>query len=234
MLCKVRVGYKQFGYRLASSNNIRHPFRVLPARMNALSLPLSSSAVAASPEGQNQQINAVVHRERRRLLDFIRRRIPDPLDAEDVLQDVFYELVQSYRLVKPIEQMAAWLFRVARNKITDRYRRPKVIESLDALTAGSADPDGEPRLLAELLPATDATDGDLLREALLEALAAGLEELPADQRAIFVAHEIEGKSFNQLVEETGLPLNTLLARKHYAVKKLRTKLRALYDEYFID
>lgn len=202
--------------------------------MNALSLPFSSAPVAASAENQNQQIDAVVSRERRRLLDFIRRRIPDPLDAEDVLQDVFYELVQSYRLVKPIEQMAAWLFRVARNKITDRYRRPKVIESLDALTAAPADPDGEPRLLAELLPATDATDGDLLREALLEALAAGLEELPADQRFIFVAHEIEGKSFNQLVEETGLPLNTLLARKHYAVKKLRTKLRVLYDEYFTD
>ena len=203
--------------------------------MNALSLPLSATLVAASPEGQNQQIDLVVHRERRRLLDFIRRRIPDPLDAEDVLQDVFYELVQSYRLVRPIEQMAAWLFRVARNKITDRYRRPKLIESLDAMAAlPGADPDGEPRLLAELLPATDATDGDLLREALLEALAAGLEELPADQRAVFVAHEIEGKSFNQLVEETGLPLNTLLARKHYAVKKLRTKLRVLYDEYFTD
>jgi RNA polymerase sigma factor (sigma-70 family) len=202
--------------------------------MNALSLPLSSDHVAATPEGQNQQIDVVVHRERRRLLDFIRRRIPDPLEAEDVLQDVFYELVQSYRLVKPIEQMAAWLFRVARNKITDRYRRPRIIESLEALSATPHDPDGEPLLLAELLPATDATDGDLLREALLEALAAGLEELPADQRLVFVAHEIEGKSFNQLVEETGLPLNTLLARKHYAVKKLRTKLRDLYDEYFID
>ncbi|MBC7449271.1 MAG: sigma-70 family RNA polymerase sigma factor [Hymenobacteraceae bacterium] len=202
--------------------------------MNALPFPLSSAPVAVSPEGQNQQIDLVVHRERRRLLDFIRRRIPDPLDAEDVLQDVFYELVQSYRLVRPIEQMAAWLFRVARNKITDRYRRPKVIESLDALTAAPYDSDGEPLLLAELMPAADATDGDLLREALLEALAAGLEELPADQRAVFVAHEIDGKSFNQLVEETGLPLNTLLARKHYAVKKLRTKLRALYDEYFID
>ncbi len=202
--------------------------------MSALSLPLSSASVAATPEGQNQQIDVVVHRERRRLLDFIRRRIPDPLEAEDVLQDVFYELVQSYRLVKPIEQMAAWLFRVARNKITDRYRRPRIIESLEALSATPNDPDGEPLLLAELLPATDATDGDLLREALLEALAAGLEELPEDQRMVFVAHEIEGKSFNQLVEETGLPLNTLLARKHYAVKKLRTKLRALYDEYFID
>ena len=206
--------------------------------MNALSLPLtvlSATQVAASPDRQNEQIDLVVHRERRRLLDFIRRRIPDPLDAEDVLQDVFFELVQSYRLVKPIEQMAAWLFRVARNKITDRYRRPKIMESLDALAEGSgADPDGEPRLLAELLPATEATDGDLLREALLEALAAGLEELPPDQRLVFVAHEIEGKSFNQLVEETGLPLNTLLARKHYAVKKLRNRLRDLYDEYFTD
>ena len=206
--------------------------------MNALSLPLtvlSATQVAASPDRQNVQIDLVVHRERRRLLDFIRRRIPDPLDAEDVLQDVFFELVQSYRLVKPIEQMAAWLFRVARNKITDRYRRPKIMESLDALAEGSgADPDGEPRLLAELLPATEATDGDLLREALLEALAAGLEELPPDQLLVFVAHEIEGKSFNQLVEETGLPLNTLLARKHYAVKKLRNRLRDLYDEYFTD
>ncbi len=205
--------------------------------MNALTFPLpapNSAQVAATPDGQNEQIDVVVHRERRRLLDFIRRRIPDPLDAEDVLQDVFYELVQSYRLVKPIEQMATWLFRVARNKITDRYRRPKIIESLEALSAAPADPDGEPLLLAELLPATDATDGDLLREALLEALAAGIEELPPDQRAVFVAHEIEGKSFNQLVEETGLPLNTLLARKHYAVKKLRTKLRVLYDEYFTD
>ena len=203
--------------------------------MSALSFPLStSSSVAATPETQNQQIDVVVHRERRRLLDFIRRRIPDPLEAEDVLQDVFYELVQSYRLVKPIEQMAAWLFRVARNKITDRYRRPRVMESLEALSATPHDPDGEPLLLAELLPATDATDGDLLREALLEALAAGLEELPPEQRLVFVAHEIEGKSFNQLAEETGLPLNTLLARKHYAVKKLRSKLRVLYDEYFTD
>ncbi len=206
---------------------------VLRGRMTALPLPFLPLAVA-TPEGQNQQIDAVVHRERRRLLDFIRRRIPDPLDAEDVLQDVFYELVQSYRLVKPIEQMAAWLFRVARNKITDRYRRPRIIESLDALAAPSADPDNEPLLLAELLPATDATDGDLLREALLDALAAGLADLPAEQRAVFVAHEIDGKSFNQLAAETGLPLNTLLARKHYAVKKLRTHLRTLYDEYFTD
>ncbi len=204
--------------------------------MNALTLPLSSTLaapVADSPEGQNQQIQTVVRQQRRRLLDFIRRRIPDPLDAEDVLQDVFFELVQSYRLVKPIEQMAAWLFRVARNKITDRYRRPKV-DSLDALTAPSADPDGEPLLLAELLPAPDAADAELLREGLLNALAEALEQLPAEQRAVFVAHEIEGRSFNDLVIETGLPLNTLLARKHYAVKKLRARLRDLYEDYFID
>ena len=204
--------------------------------MNALSLstlPISATALADTAEGQNQQIQTVVRQQRRRLLDFIRRRIPDPLDAEDVLQDVFFELVQSYRLVKPIEQMAAWLFRVARNKITDRYRRPKVA-SLDALTAPGADPDGEPLLLAELLPAPDAADADLLREGLLNALAEALEELPADQRAVFVAHEIEGRSFNDLVLETGLPLNTLLARKHYAVKKLRARLRDLYEDYFTD
>lgn len=196
--------------------------------MDSLTVPIP---LVISAEGQDQQIQAVVSRERRRLLDFIRRRVPDELDAEDVLQDVFYELVQSYRLLKPIEQMAAWLFRVARNKITDRYRRQRP-ESLEAMTAAGTDPDGEPLLLAELLPATDATDGDLLRETLLDAIADALDELPEDQRMVFVAHELEGKSFNQLVEETGVPLNTLLARKHYAVKKLRTRLRDIYDDYF--
>lgn len=199
------------------------------------SLPLSSLAVAPSLDAQNEQLQLVLRQQRRRLLDFIRRRVPDPLDAEDVLQDVFYELVQNYRLLKPIEQVAAWLFRVARNKITDRYRRPRTT-SLDALTVGgeAAEADGAPLLLADLLPATDTTDGGLLRETLLEAIADALAELPADQRAVFVAHELEGKSFNQLVEETGTPLNTLLARKHYAVKKLRARLQSIYSETFTD
>ena len=185
---------------------------------------------------QDQQIQTAVREQRGRLLRFIERRVPDPAEAEDILQDVFAELVESYRLLKPVEQAAAWLFRVARNRIIDRYRRvpAKVTVSLDApLTA--ADGDEPARLLQDVLPAaTDAPENRLLRETIMDALSDALAELPAEQRQVFVWHELEDRSFNDMVAETGVPLKTLISRKHYAVKHLRKRLRRLYDELFTD
>jgi len=199
--------------------------------MDALSLPLSALMTAA---GQDQQIQAAVREQRGRLLRFIERRVPDPAEAEDILQDVFAELVESYRLLKPVEQAAAWLFRVARNRIIDRYRRvpAKVTVSLDA-PLGAAEADEPARLLQDVLPAPDdAPENRLLRETIMQALTDALTELPTEQRQVFVWHELEDKSFNDMVAETGVPLKTLISRKHYAVKHLRKRLRKLYEELF--
>ncbi|NML63612.1 sigma-70 family RNA polymerase sigma factor [Hymenobacter sp. RP-2-7] len=199
--------------------------------MEALPLPLS---VLMSAAGQDQQIQAAVREQRGRLLRFIERRVPDPAEAEDILQDVFAELVESYRLLKPVEQAAAWLFRVARNRIIDRYRRvpAKVTVSLDA-PLGAATADEPARLLQDVLPAPDdAPENRLLRETIMQALTDALAELPAEQRQVFVWHELEDKSFNEMVAETGVPLKTLISRKHYAVKHLRKRLRTLYEELF--
>ena len=200
--------------------------------MAALSLPLSALMTTAA--GQDQQIQTAVREQRGRLLRFIERRVPDPAEAEDILQDVFAELVESYRLLKPVEQAAAWLFRVARNRIIDRYRRVPAQRtvSLDApLGPGAGD---EPaRLLQDVLPAPDdSPENRLLRETIMDALTDALAELPAEQRQVFVWHELEDKSFNEMVAETGVPLKTLISRKHYAVKHLRKRLRTLYDELF--
>ncbi|MCC3157950.1 sigma-70 family RNA polymerase sigma factor [Hymenobacter sp. 15J16-1T3B] len=190
---------------------------------------------SAAMTEQNDRLQQAVREQRGKLLSFIRRRIPDEDDAEDVLQDVFYELVQTYRLVKPVEQMAAWLFRVARNKIIDRYRRPKTASLEDAAAYHSAADSDEPLLLADILPAPDdSTETAMARETIMEAILDALEELPAAQREVFVWHEFEGKTFKQMAEETGVPLKTLISRKHYAVQQLRVKLQALYDDLFLD
>ena len=178
---------------------------------------------------QNRRISEVIQRERRRLFHFIRVRVDDEGDAEDMLQDVFYELIEAYRLMKPIEEVGAWLHRVARNRIIDRFRkrRPKPLAEMAVSTR-----DGEMLLLEDLLPSPDAgPEAAYSRRVLIEELEAALEELPKEQRDVFIAHEIEGRSFRQIAEETGLNLNTLQSRKHYAVLHLRRHLQAIYKEF---
>lgn len=164
---------------------------------------------------QDQRISDVVTREQSRLRSFIRRRVPDPRDAEDILQDVFRALVEADRLLKPIDHVTGWLFRVARNRITDLYR---------ARTQ-------EPLVLEDLLPSPHAGPEEAYaRGVLLEALEQAIGELPAEQRAVFIAHELEGRSFKEISAATGVGINTLLSRKRYAVLRLRERLRREYDE----
>jgi len=178
---------------------------------------------------QNRRISEAIEREGRRLLGFIRKRVDDEGDAEDILQDVFYELTEAYRLMKPVEQVGAWLYRVARNRIIDRFRKRRPEGSGEVpVNAGEEDP----LRLEDLLPSPDAGPEALYaRSVLLEELEAALDELPEEQREVFMAHEIDGRSFKQLAEETGLSINTLLSRKHYAVLHLRRRLRAIYEEF---
>jgi RNA polymerase sigma factor (sigma-70 family) len=177
---------------------------------------------------RDSDITATVVRERTRLVNFIRRRIRDPNDAEDILQDVFHEFVRAYRLPAPIEQVSAWLFRAARNRIVDRFRKKKEEPLADLFEEDDAD--GEYRLDLSL-PAHDAgPDALYARAVLLDALQAALDELPPDQREVFIAHELEGRSFKDMAAESGVTLNTLLARKRYAVLHLRARLQAIYDE----
>jgi len=175
---------------------------------------------------QDQRISDVVRREQSRLRDFIRRRVPDPRDAEDVLQDVFYKLVEANRLLMPIEHVTGWLFRVARNRITDLFRkkRPKSFRDV-------ADEDDELLSLEDLLPSPDAgPDARYARNVLLDELELAIDELPDEQREVFVAHELEGRSFREIASETGVNVNTLLSRKRYAVLHLRERLQSIYDE----
>ena len=178
---------------------------------------------------RDRDIAATVLRERTRLGNFIRRRVRDPGDAEDILQDVFYEFVEAYRLPEPIEQVSAWLFRVARNRIIDRFRKKKE-QPLAEIAGEVDDADAEYRLdLA--LPSYDAgPEAAYARSILLAALQAALDELPQEQREIFIAHELEGRSFKELASESGVSMNTLLARKRYAVLHLRVRLQTVYDE----
>ena len=178
---------------------------------------------------QDQQISDVVEREQPRLRNFIRRRVPDPRDAEDILQEVFYELVEANRLLMPIEHVTAWLFRVARNRITDLFRKRTPQTFSDA---GFEDQEGERLQLEELLPSPDAgPEAQYARNVLLEELEFALDELPDEQRTVFVAHELEGRSFKELSAETGVSVNTLLSRKRYAVLYLRRRLQDIYDEF---
>lgn len=177
---------------------------------------------------QDQQISEVVKREGSRLRNFIRRRVPDPLDAEDILQDVFYKLVEANRLLMPIEHVTGWLFRVARNRITDLFRKKKP-QSLEDATVESES--GELLQIEDLLPSPEAgPEAAYVRNMLLEELEIALEELPDEQREVFVGHELEGRSFKEMAEETGVSVNTLLSRKRYAVLHLRERLRSIYDE----
>lgn len=179
---------------------------------------------------QDQRISEEIGREQRRLRNFIRKRVADDGDAEDILQDVFYELVEAYRLMKPVEQVGAWLFRVARNRITDLFRKRKP-GPLDNAPMAVAD-DEELLRLEDLLPSKDAgVEAAYARRVLLEELDAALDELPEEQRTVFIAHEIEGRSFKELAAQTGLSVNTLLSRKHYAVLHLRQRLQAIYNEF---
>jgi RNA polymerase sigma factor (sigma-70 family) len=178
---------------------------------------------------QDQRISEAIDRDKTRLRNFIRRRVADPSDAEDILQEVFYELVETYRLMKPIEQVGAWLFRVARNRITDLFRKRKPEASTNDPVVAE---EGEFLTLEDLLPSRDAgPEAAYARTVLLAELEDALEELPEEQREVFLAHEIEGRSFKDLAVETGLSVNTLLSRKHYAVIHLRERLRAVYDEF---
>ncbi|HMD36986.1 MAG TPA: sigma-70 family RNA polymerase sigma factor [Vicinamibacterales bacterium] len=166
----------------------------------------------------DRRITEVVAREQSRLLSFIRRRVPDPRDAEDILQDVFARLVEANRLLMPIDHVTGWLFRVARNRIVDFFR------------AKSPDAD-DVAALEELLPSADAgPDALFARNVLIDDIALAIDELPKDQRDVFVAHELEGRSFKELSAESGVSVNTLLSRKRYAVLRLRARLRAVYDE----
>jgi RNA polymerase sigma factor (sigma-70 family) len=178
---------------------------------------------------QDERISEAINRDKTRLRNFIRRRVADPSDAEDILQEVFYELVETYRLMKPIEQVGAWLFRVARNRITDLFRKRKPEASTNDPVVAD---EGEFVTLEDMLPSRDAgPEAAYARTVLLEELEDALEELPEEQRDVFLAHEIEGRSFKDLAIETGLSVNTLLSRKHYAVIHLRERLREVYDEF---
>jgi RNA polymerase sigma factor (sigma-70 family) len=177
---------------------------------------------------QDQRISEVVEREQSRLRHFIRRRVPDPRDAEDILQDVFYELVEANRLLMPIEHVTAWLFRVARNRVTDLFRRKKP----EPLGAVGIDDDDEALGIEDLLPSPDAgPDAVYARTVLLDELALAVDELPEDQREVFIAHEVEGRSFKEMAAETGVSVNTLLSRKRYAVLHLRDRLQGVYDAF---
>ena len=176
----------------------------------------------------DRRISEVVERERSRLLDFIRRRVPDPGDAEDILQEVFFELVEANRLLMPIEHVTGWLFRVARNRIVDLFRKRRH----ERFNAAVEDEHGERLALEDLMPSPDdGPEAIHARAALLDELEAAINELPAEQRQVFVAHELEGRSFKELAAESGIPLNTLLSRKRYAVLRLRERLRDVYESF---
>ena len=182
------------------------------------------------PLEQDQRISEVVTREQSRLRNFIRRRVPDPRDAEDILQDVFYKLVEANRLLMPIEHVTGWLFRVARNRITDLFRKKKPESFSD--TALEDDEGGELLQIEDLLPSPDAgPDALYVRNVLLDELELAIDELPDEQREVFVAHELEGRSFKEMAAETGVSVNTLLSRKRYAMLHLRERLQSIYDEF---
>ena len=178
---------------------------------------------------QNRQISEIVAKERPRLRNFIRKRVLDPWEAEDIVQEVFYELVEANRLLMPIEHVTGWLFRVARNRITDLFRKKKPDLLSDAVVEGE---EGEVLRIEDLLPSPDAGPEELyFRYALLDELELALNELPDEQREVFVAYEVEGRSFQELAAVTGTSVNTLLSRKRYAVLHLRERLRSIYDEF---
>jgi RNA polymerase sigma factor (sigma-70 family) len=177
---------------------------------------------------QDQRTTDAMKRDEPRLRKFIRRRVPDPRDAEDILQDVFYELVEVNRLLMPIEHVTGWLFRVVRNRITDLFRTKKPV----SLSDSAADDEGEWARLEDLLPSPDAgADALYARGVLLDELEFAFDELPEEQREVFIAHELDGRSFKEMAAETGVSVNTLLSRKRSAVLHLRERLEDIYDEF---
>jgi len=178
---------------------------------------------------QDKRISEVVEREQSRLGNFIRRRVLDPRDAEDILQDVFCKLVEANRLLMPIEHVTGWLFRVARNRVTDLFRKKMAESFSDAAAAGE---DDELPRLEDLLTSPDAGPEALFaRSVLLDELELAVDELPEEQREVFVAHELEGRSFKEMAAASGVSVNTLLSRKRYAVLRLRERLQSIYDEF---
>jgi RNA polymerase sigma factor (sigma-70 family) len=179
---------------------------------------------------QDRRISEVVSKQGARLRNFIRRRVPNDADVDDLLQEVFYELVEANRLLMPIEYVTGWLFQVARNRITDLFRKKKPENFSDAAVA---DENGELQSIEDLLPsAADGPEAAYVRNEMLEQLALALAELPEEQRSVFIAHEIHGRSFKELSRETGVSINTLLSRKRYAVLHLRERLQSIHDELF--
>jgi RNA polymerase sigma factor (sigma-70 family) len=180
---------------------------------------------------EDQRVSEAIHREYARLRNFIRRRVADQADAEDILQDVFYELVEAYRMMKPVEQVTAWLFRVARNRIIDLFRK----RTRETQRTGAATPTDEGQALlpeVDLLPSPDAgPEAAYARSVLLAELDDALDELPEEQRQVFLAHELMGYSFTELAAQSGVSVNALILRKHYAVLHLRERLQAIYDEF---
>src|ERR1041384_4496698 len=178
---------------------------------------------------QDRRISEIIAGEQSRLSNFIRRRVPDPSDVEDILQEVFYELVEANRLLMPIEHVTGWLFSVARNRITDLFRKKKPENFSDQAMENE---EGEMLAIEDLLPSPDAGPEALyFRNVLLDELELAIEELPEEQREVFVAHELEGRSFREMAEETGVSVNTLLSRKRYAVLHLRERLQDIYNEF---
>jgi len=178
---------------------------------------------------QDRQITAVMARERPRLRNFIRKRVANESDVEDLVQEVFCELVEANRLLQPIDYVSAWLFRVARNRITDLFRKKKPVNFVEMEVAGD---EGELLNFADLLPSPDdGPEALYMRSMLMDELEIALDELPEEQRDVFIAHEIEGRSFKEIAAQSGVIMNTLLSRKRYAVLFLRERLQAIYDEF---
>ncbi len=178
---------------------------------------------------QDELISQAMKRDEPRLRNFIRKHVADTSDAEDIVQEVFYELIEAYRLMKPVEHVTAWLFRVARNRMIDLFRKKKP-DSLNEPVIASED--GDTLLLEDLLPSAEASpEAAYARNMLLDALEDAIEELPAAQREVFIAHELTGLSFKEIAAETGLSVNTLLSRKHYAVLHLRQRLQTIYEDF---
>jgi len=178
---------------------------------------------------QDRRISGVIAEQGSRLRNFIRKRVPNEADVEDLLQEVFYELVEANRLLMPIDYVTAWLFRVARNRITDLFRKKRPETFSDRVVE---DEDGEPLQIEDLLPSPDAGPEALyVRNVLLDELESALDELPDEQREVFIAHELEGRSFKELAAESGVSVNTLLSRKRYAVLHLRERLQSIHDEF---
>ena len=182
---------------------------------------------------QNKQITAAIQKERGRLLNFIRKRVSSDEDAEDILQDVFSQLVETYRLMKPIEQVSAWLFTVARNKITDMFRKKKTLAF--SKQERYTDEEGNALFLEDLLSSQESgPEDELARKVVMRELETALDLLPEEQKQVFIWHEIDGLSFKEISKLTGKQVNTLISRKRYAVLSLRERLQELYMDFVIE